>query len=156
MHKNRARTQGLDEWLERLARERQSTPEQTAEQLLEAVRRRFERKSLFLESWPRLDRLNRYSRELLRRTMRALSERFYGASWHPELEQALWRAIHSLPGAVDDPFASLTTQERAELRALAEDVDGWWHRDPHTGREAFLGLREWRALAAREPVHSVA
>lgn len=89
-------------------------------------------------------RETRELREELITKMHALSEDYWSASWHDDLEFMLWEELQGIKS-----WRGIPEKELAELRSLVERAGGWarfledGERPAVHDRTVFVPMPEW-------------
>ncbi|PSB26101.1 hypothetical protein [Chlorogloea sp. CCALA 695] len=74
-----------------------------------------------------------------------ISEAGYCAGWTRDIEFYLWKIV--LDGSETEfGIKTITTQEIANLRTLAEQSGGWWHWSDKENKSVFITLDEWQEI----------
>ena len=85
------------------------------------------------------------AKEQLQVEISEISEAGYCAGWTRDIEFYLWKIV--LDGSETEfGIKTITTQEIANLRTLAEQSGGWWHWSDKENKSVFITLDEWQEI----------
>ena len=84
-------------------------------------------------------------KEQLQIEISEISEAGYCAGWTRDIEFYLWKIVLN---GLETEFGikTITEQEIANLRTLAEQSGGWWRWSDEENKEVFIGLDEWQTI----------
>ena len=85
------------------------------------------------------------AKEQLQVEISEISEAGYCAGWTRDIEFYLWKIV--LDGSETEfGFKTISGEEIANLRTLAEQSGGWWHWSDKENNTAFITLDEWQEM----------
>ena len=74
-----------------------------------------------------------------------ISEAGYCAGWTRDIEFYIWKIV--LDGSETDfGVKTISKQEIANLRTLAEQSGGWWHWSSEENKAVFIPLDKWQEI----------
>ncbi len=84
-------------------------------------------------------------KEQLQIEISEISEAGYFAGWTRDIEFYLWKII--LDGSETEfGVKTISKQEIANLRTLAEQSGGWWHWSSEENKAVFIPLDKWQEI----------
>ena len=85
------------------------------------------------------------AKEQLQVEIGEISESGYCAGWTRDIEFYLWKIV--LDGSETEfGFKTISGEEIANLRTLAEQSGGWWHWSDKENKAVFITLDEWQEI----------